>query len=47
MMVLAFRRARNAAGDHDFAATDAEFDAITRHFVPPDDAEGLTIVPYP
>ncbi|MDG3441054.1 AAA family ATPase [Nitrospirillum amazonense] len=40
-------RARNAAGGHDFAATDAEFDAITRYFVPPDEAEGFMIVRYP
>lgn len=37
-------RARNQAGEHDFAATDAQFDFITSHFVPPTAAEGLTIV---
>ncbi|MBB6287126.1 MULTISPECIES: ATP-binding protein [unclassified Pseudomonas] len=36
-------RARNARGDHDFAATDAEFDLITRHFCVPSEAEGLVI----
>ncbi|WP_053138895.1 ATP-binding protein [Pseudomonas sp. MIACH] len=35
--------ARNARGDHDFAATDAEFDLITRHFCVPSEAEGLVI----
>ncbi len=35
--------ARNAQGDHDFAATDAEFDLITRHFCPPSEEEGLVI----
>jgi len=37
-------RARNAAGDHEFAATDAQFDQITAYFVPPSGAEGLEIV---
>jgi predicted kinase len=36
--------ARNAAGDHDFAATDAEFDAITASFVAPTPEEGFEIV---
>ncbi|TWB35260.1 AAA family ATPase [Nitrospirillum pindoramense] len=40
-------RARNAAGGHDYAATDAEFDAITRYFVPPDPAEGFSVLRYP
>ena len=35
--------ARNARGDHDFAATDAEFDLITRHFSVPSEEEGLVI----
>ncbi|GAB5341068.1 ATP-binding protein [Pseudomonas fluorescens] len=35
--------ARNARGEHDFAATDAEFDLITRHFCAPSEAEGLLI----
>lgn len=35
--------ARNAQGEHDFAATDAEFDLITRHFTVPSEAEGLVI----
>lgn len=35
--------ARNAHGEHDFAATDAEFDLITRHFSVPSEEEGLVI----
>ncbi|PHN29668.1 ATP-binding protein [Pseudomonas sp. ICMP 460] len=35
--------ARNAFGEHDFAATDAEFDLITRHFCVPSASEGLVI----
>lgn len=38
--------ARNAEGDHDFAATDAQFELITRHFVPPDEQEGFTLIRY-
>ncbi|WDU64771.1 ATP-binding protein [Pseudomonas poae] len=34
---------RNAGGEHDFAATDAEFDLITRHFCAPSEEEGLVI----
>ncbi len=37
-------RARNAAGRHDFAASDAEFDAITAYFTPPTEDEGFNIV---
>lgn len=37
-------RARNAAGTHDFAASDAQFDRITSYFVPPSEAEGFKIV---
>lgn len=39
-------RARNATGDHDFAATDAEFDLITSYFQPPDEQEGLTLLAH-
>ncbi len=35
---------RNEGGEHDFAATDAEFDLITSYFVAPDKAEGLNVV---
>ncbi|MRT58586.1 AAA family ATPase [Enterobacteriaceae bacterium RIT693] len=37
-------RARNSSGTHDFAATDAQFDLITRYFVAPDESEGFTII---
>ena len=37
-------RQRNASGLHPFSTSDAEFDAITRHFVPPSDAEGFHVV---
>ncbi|WP_215408520.1 ATP-binding protein [Janthinobacterium sp. JC611] len=37
-------RQRNASGLHPFSTSDAEFDAITRHFVPPSDAEGFRVV---
>ena len=37
-------RQRNAAGTHDFAASDAEYDAITAYFVAPQDDEGFEIV---
>jgi predicted kinase len=39
-------RARNSSGTHDFAATDAQFDLITRYFVAPDESEGFTIIRY-
>ena len=35
--------ARNARGEHDFAATDAEFDVISRYFVAPSRDEGLVV----
>jgi len=34
---------RNAGGEHDFAATDAEFDLITSYYQPPGAEEGLEI----
>lgn len=37
-------RARHAAGGHPFTLDDAQFDAITRHFVPPADEEGFRLV---
>lgn len=39
-------QARNAEGSHPFAPTDAEFDAITRHFVAPVVEEGFHVVRY-
>jgi predicted kinase len=37
-------RARNATGQHDFAASDAEFDAITAYFRAPTEGEGFNVV---
>ena len=37
-------RQRNASGLHPFSTSDADFDAITRHFVPPSAAEGFHVV---
>ena len=37
-------RERNASGTHDFAASDAEFDLITSHFVAPTTEEGFNVV---
>lgn len=37
-------RQRNAAGRHDFAASDAEFDAITAWFEAPQPYEGFDVV---
>jgi predicted kinase len=34
---------RNGRAEHEFAATDAEFDLITSYFRAPDEAEGLHI----
>ena len=40
-------RARNASGEHEFAATDEHFALITSHFVPPGAEEGFDIVVHP
>lgn len=37
-------RTRNAQGDHPFAATEAQFKQITKHFVAPTAEEGFDIV---
>lgn len=37
-------RARNAAGEHPFETSDAQFDLITRHFVPPTAEEGFQVI---
>jgi predicted kinase len=37
-------RARNAAGTHEHAASDAEFDQFTLYFVAPGEAEGFRVV---
>lgn len=34
---------RNQRGEHEFAATDAEFDLITSYFCAPGEGEGLRI----
>lgn len=41
---LARLRARNAGGDHPFAATEAQFARITKHFVAPTADEGFDLV---
>ncbi len=37
-------RARNASGDHAFAASDEQFTQVTKHFVAPSVEEGFNIV---
>ena len=37
-------RQRNESGLHPFSTSEADFDAITRHFVPPATAEGFHVV---
>lgn len=39
-------RERNASGCHPYAPNDAEFDEITRHFVPPSSDEGFHIIQH-
>ncbi len=36
-------KARNAAGDHPFAVTEAQFHRMSRHFVPPHPEEGFEV----
>jgi predicted kinase len=36
--------ARNAAGTHDFTATDADFNLITSYFIAPTPEEGFNVV---
>lgn len=38
--------ARNAQGDHPFAATEAQFHRFSQHFVPPQPEEGFTVTRY-
>lgn len=40
-------RARNAAGEHPFQASDAQFDLISSYFVAPSGQEGFEIVLHP
>ena len=37
-------RERNAAGEHPFQATDAEYDLFTSYFVPPTPDEGFRVI---
>ena len=37
-------RARNTSGEHPFETSDAQFDLITRHFVPPTAEEGFHVI---
>lgn len=37
-------RKRNHDGDHEFAASEAEYEAITAHFAPPVAEEGLNVI---
>jgi len=39
-------RARNASGEHPFQTSDAQYELITRYFVPPALNEGFDIVVY-
>ncbi|MGX9354715.1 hypothetical protein ACS3SW_05995 [Roseobacteraceae bacterium S113] len=41
---LARLRARNAAGTHPFEVSEAQYYAVTKHFVAPSEDEGFTIV---
>ncbi|WP_323782735.1 ATP-binding protein [Thalassovita sp.] len=41
---LARLRARNAQGDHPFAATEAQFRQFSKHYVAPSAEEGFNIV---
>ena len=43
---LARLRKRNADGDHAFAATDEQFQRITKHFVEPTAGEGFNIIEH-
>ena len=39
-------RVRNALGEHPFQTTEAQYELITRYFVPPELSEGFNIVVY-
>lgn len=38
---------RNAGGEHEFMVTDAQFDLITSHFLPPTADEGFNLIVHP
>ena len=44
---LARLRARNAGGDRPFAATEAQFHQVSKHFVAPAPDEGFNLVIHP
>lgn len=46
-LCLSRLHARNAAGDHPFALTDAQFARITAAMVPPDASEGFALAHHP
>ena len=39
-------RDRNAGGGHEFAVSEAQYDAFTRHFAPPTAVEGFEMLVY-
>ncbi|KAJ54544.1 cell division protein ZipA [Actibacterium mucosum KCTC 23349] len=43
---IARMHARNAQGDHPFAATEAQFHRFSKHFVPPEPKEGFNVIQY-
>jgi predicted kinase len=43
---LARLHARNAAGDHPFAATEEQFRLFSAHYLPPSAEEGFTVVTH-
>ncbi|MFQ1701205.1 AAA family ATPase [Loktanella agnita] len=43
---LARMHARNAQGDHPFAATEAQFHRFSKHFIPPAPEEGFNVVSH-
>lgn len=45
-LCLARLRARNASGEHAFAATEAQFHRFTKHFAPPTPDEGFNIMEH-
>ncbi len=40
-------RARNASGEHPFAATEAQFRQLAKFYVPPSPSEGFSVVMHP
>jgi len=39
-------RERNRTGEHGFTVSDADFDLIARHFIPPSPDEGFDVSVY-